>query len=466
MKIFCVIFLQISTYSSQLNSIISQFLGHPSTENVNVSMSIRNAKTGTLAFAYQSKMALPPASTLKLLTTATAFEILGADYKFKTHLKTNGNVINNSLNGDLIICSDGDFSFGSKRFNLSPINDIIEILKKKGIKTITGSIRIEENRQYQIPKEWLVGDLGNYYGAFPGQFSFNENYYSVFFKGGDKIGDSASISKIIPYSSDWKVTNKVKSADKGTGDQVNILNFAPSNEIVLEGTVPIKSSNFEVKGSIPDIKRVFVGLLRAEMLQNGIVCLEEQSVFSANCDTLGSLYSPNLSAIAEMCNFRSVNFFADGLANYILYKMADSTTRFDGFLKDYWQTKGLKLSNFTFIDGSGLSPMNTFSADAMTAFLSSMTSSKYFDAFLNSIPRVGQSGTVASLDLGGITKARIYAKSGSISGTRNYSGYFLGNNNELFAFCIYVNGFNDTAQLFSRQLLQNLMFKMIDLNQE
>jgi hypothetical protein len=36
---------------------------------------------------------------------------------------------------------------------------------------------------------------------------------------------------------------------------------------------------------------------------------------------------------------------------------------------------------------------------------------------------------------------------------------------EIYSFCIFLNGFNDTAQLFSRQLLQNLMFKMIDLNQ-
>jgi D-alanyl-D-alanine carboxypeptidase/D-alanyl-D-alanine-endopeptidase (penicillin-binding protein 4) len=101
----------------------------------------------------------------------------------------------------------------------------------------------------------------------------------------------------------------------------------------------------------------------------------------------------------------------------------------------------------------------------MTSFLSKMALSKSFDSFLASIPKVGKSGTVASLDPLGITRGRIYAKSGSISGTRNYAGYFFSEKNDIYAFCIYLNGLNDAVQLFSRQFLQNLLFKMIDLNQ-
>jgi D-alanyl-D-alanine carboxypeptidase/D-alanyl-D-alanine-endopeptidase (penicillin-binding protein 4) len=109
--------------------------------------------------------------------------------------------------------------------------------------------------------------------------------------------------------------------------------------------------------------------------------------------------------------------------------------------------------------------MNTFSCQTMTSFLSKMSLSNNFNSFLASIPKVGKSGTVVSLDPSGITRGRIHAKSGSISGTRNYSGYFYSEKNDIYAFSIYLNGINDTIQLFSRQFLQNLLFKMIDLNQ-
>lgn len=465
MKIFCIIILQISTYSSQLNTIISQYLGNSSAENTNVSISIRKISDEKEIFSYQSKMALPPASTLKLLTTGTALDTLGADFKFKTIVKISGTVNNGILDGNIIIVPNGDPSFGSKRLGLNSINEIVEALKLKKIEQVNGRILIEEKRKYEIPNDWLLGDLGNYYGAYPKVFNYNENFYTVYFNGGNKVGDSASIKKISPSSMTWKIKNNVTTAEKGTGDQVNILNLAPYNEIVMNGTVPLKSSNFEVKGSIPNINEVFEDLLIFECSKNGIVISNQLFLKDIQIDTLAVLYSPKLSTITEHCNFRSVNFFADGLSNYLVSTMADSSQDYNLFLKNYWSKKGLNLNNFNFLDGSGLSPMNTFSCQTITSFLSKMTMSKNFNSFLASIPKVGKSGTVASLDPSGITQGRIHAKSGSISGTRNYSGYFFSEKNEIYAFSIYLNGINDTIQLFSRQFLQNLLFKMIDLNQ-
>ncbi len=466
MKIFCIIILQISTYSSQLNTIISKYLANLTTENVNVSMSVRKIASKEEIYAYQSKMALPPASTLKLLTTGTALDMLGADHTFRTYIKSNGEIANDTLNGDLLISSLGDFSFGSKRINSDPLKAICDVLKTKGIKTIKGKLIIEESEHFDIPSAWLVGDLGNYYGAYPKQFNFNENLYTVYFKGGEKIGDSAQIIRTWPTSNDWNIKNLVTTADKGTGDRVNIINVAPSNDITFNGTVPLKSNNFEVKGSIPNINVVFLNQLKQELLKNGIEANETTIVGKMAVDTLGIIFSPRLSVLAEHCNFRSVNFFADGLSNYLQAQSQPKIGVYDNFLKSYWDSRGLSLSNFRFIDGSGLSPLNTLATHTMTSFLSKMAESSYFDSFLKSIPVVGKSGTVASLDPTGISKGRIYAKSGSISGTRNYAGYFFDEKQEIYAFSIFLNGFNDTAQLFSRQLLQNLMFKMIDLNQE
>jgi D-alanyl-D-alanine carboxypeptidase/D-alanyl-D-alanine-endopeptidase (penicillin-binding protein 4) len=465
MKIFCIIILQISTYSSELNTVISKYLGNSSVENTNVSMSIRRVSDDNEIFSYQPKMSLPPASTLKLLTTATALDTLGADFRFKTIIKIDGKITNGVLNGNLLILSNGDPSFGSKRLGLSSVNDIVEALKSKKIKQINGGILIGEKRKHEIPKDWLLGDLGNYYGAFPKEFNYNENFYTVYFNGGDEVGDSARVGKIWPNYPTWKVKNNVTTGEKGTGDKVNIVNLSPYNEIVMSGTVPLKSVNFEVKGSIPNINVVFLDLLKLECLKNGIEISNLPQSYENQTDTLTILYSPRLSVITQHCNFRSINFFADGLSNYLMSNFADTSQDFNTFLKVYWLKKGLNLSNFNFLDGSGLSPLNTFSSRTMTSFLSKMTSSKNFNSFLASIPKVGKTGTVASLDPSGITKGRIHAKSGSISGTRNYAGYFFSEKNEIYAFSIYLNGINDTIQLFSRQFLQNLLFKMIDLNQ-
>ncbi|MCP9769849.1 D-alanyl-D-alanine carboxypeptidase/D-alanyl-D-alanine-endopeptidase [Lacihabitans sp. LS3-19] len=465
MKLFCFIFLQITSINSQLNELITNFLEKPSAQNINVSMSIRDIESKNEVYAYQSKMALPPASTLKLLTTGTSIDILGPNFEFKTLIVTNGNIQNGILNGDLLIIPEGDPSFGSQRFNLNPTEQIVTFLKDKGIRTINGKITIIGKDERIVPNEWLVSDIGNYYGAFPRQFNFGENFYTVYFKGGDQIGDASEINKIVPLSSNWKIRNNVRTGESGSGDQVNIINMAPSDEISLEGTVPLKSNNFGVKGSIPEPKSVFLDILKNELSGNSINVLENVISEPLGNDTIGIIFSPSLEEISQHCNYQSVNFFADGMANYIFTKLKEPKESFGDFMKRYWKAKGLNLDNFNLYDGSGLSTMNTISTQTMTDFLSIMVKSKYFESFSETIAVVGKSGTVRSLDPKGLTRGKVAAKSGSISGTRNYAGYFKGQDDKKYAFCVFVNGINDTAKLFSRELLQNLIFKMIDLNQ-
>src|SRR5215467_4379570 len=48
------------------------------------SLYVINAKTGEVVFDRNSQTGLAPASTQKIITAATAFELLGKDYRYKT----------------------------------------------------------------------------------------------------------------------------------------------------------------------------------------------------------------------------------------------------------------------------------------------------------------------------------------------------------------------------------------------
>ena len=76
-------------------------------------------------FDFLFKFPLIPASTMKLITTATALEVLGRDYQFMTSLAYDGYIDSNGLlMGNIHIIGSGDPTIGSKYFSEQANNTI------------------------------------------------------------------------------------------------------------------------------------------------------------------------------------------------------------------------------------------------------------------------------------------------------------------------------------------------------
>lgn len=466
MKLFCLIFLHINYCYSQTISNLEAFEKNEKTQSINISYAIRNLETDSLIYNHNGYKVFPPASTLKLITTGTALMQLGKEFRFNTILKTNGVIKSDTLFGDLIVDAYGDPTFGSKRFTVDPMLNFIESLQQNQIKYITGQIIYNLKDNSQTPLSWPIGDVGNYYGAFPQNLNYNENSFSVYFKSQKPLHELADITDISPKLTAYIITNKVRIAERNTGDNVYIMSLPFGNEIILTGTVPQYKESFEVKGAIPNIGVTFKEILTNRLNNNGINFIESQKLDSLNISIETEFYknsSPRLSEIIKLCNFSSINFFADALANKLTRD--DQNKDFDSFLKEYWSIKKLNLNAFKFIDGSGLSPENAISTTGMANFLSEMYKNENFSTFLESIPVMGQSGTVARLDRANITKGKVFVKSGSIGGVRNYAGYFNNKKGQLCSFAIFSNGFNSSNEAALKKYLENFLVNLIDLNQ-
>lgn len=457
MKLICFILLQLNVFSSGINKHIQSFRSAKGQEGIQVSVSIRSLNSGEQVYAHASEINLPPASTLKLVTTATALEYLGPTYKFETMIYSNGRVSSGKILGDLLIEGIGDPSLGSNRFKNNPFEQVLQSLKDNEIQTIEGQIRVLNNDTARFPLGWLVGDIGNYYGAFASPFNFHENLYTVYFNGGTKIGEPAGIASIKPFDPAWKIKNHVTTGPAGSGDQVNILNLPFSNEILMIGSVPLNAKNFAIKGAIPNANKIFTDSLSSYLRQNGISVNNKIYPENLQNEELGSILSPDVFEISKETNFRSVNIFADGLANFMWDAEAPD---YDTFLKDFWKEKGVDLSTHRFIDGSGLSPMNTLSTQNLSLILFKM---KDQNRFLQTIPIAGKEGTVSSVAVN--TGGKISMKSGSISGCRNYAGYFTSNLGKKYAFSIFVNGFHSDHSKAVRTFLEEFFVKMIAIKE-
>lgn len=477
-KTLAFILIQITSINEKLLKTIEAFQNQEGIKNGIVSIHVVDCDSETELLSHCADKSVNSASILKLVSTGAILNVLGPNFKFRTDLSYEGKIVADTLFGDIYIESNGDPSLGSNRYpeTANFITSIVSELEYLGIKKIMGDIKIVDPDyfKFEVPDTWIWGDIGNYYGALPHQFNFNENMYSVFFNAPFELNGDVSIASIYPNSKSWKINNIVKAGPKGSGDQVYIYNAPNSSEILMKGTIPVGAKDFEVKGSIAHPAAVFKSILIEQLNLNDIQINKLNDLpssffydYAKPLTIVKSFYSPALGTLIQDCNFSSINLYADAFAQklsslqygtYSLNKGAEA-------LYDFWEKEGANIEGFQIKDGSGLSPSGLVTSQGITSILKLMYKSKYFDEFYNSIPVVGRNGTVKYLDRNNSTKGRVKAKSGSISGTRSYAGYVKAKNGHMYTFSLIVNRYDNAQNKLVRDFLENILINLIDLNQ-
>lgn len=175
-------------------------------KNASISFYAIDLTTNQVIAGLSPDMSLVPASTTKLITTASALEILGENTRFSTQILYTGTIdtLCKVLNGNIIIKGGGDPCLGADRYSRH-YGDFIKNwalkIKALGIDSINGRVIGDASCfTYQTtPSTWIWGDLGNYYGASPSGLSIYDNMCKVEFESGRKNGDSTFITCVVLF---------------------------------------------------------------------------------------------------------------------------------------------------------------------------------------------------------------------------------------------------------------------------
>src|SRR6186997_477961 len=141
------------------------------------SLYVIDARTGEVVFDKNSQVGLAGASTQKIITATTAFELLGKEYKYKTEFWWAKSLPNFSNLTNILIKPSGDPTLGSWRFSTTNSNFISSELRERytkyGLKVdeLSYSRYLDKFETQIIPDSWIFQDIGNYYGA--GAAGFN-----------------------------------------------------------------------------------------------------------------------------------------------------------------------------------------------------------------------------------------------------------------------------------------------------
>ena len=153
-------FLFLFSVGSMAQNALSEFIQNPLLKNANISLQVNDLKSNKMLYAFRANNSAVPASTMKLVTTATALEMFGPDFRFSTTLEMDGELKDGVLNGNLIIRGGGDPTLGSAKMGDQDfMNKWVEAVKSAGIKKINGRIIANTSifDQQVVNPRWICG---------------------------------------------------------------------------------------------------------------------------------------------------------------------------------------------------------------------------------------------------------------------------------------------------------------------
>ncbi|GAA4439460.1 D-alanyl-D-alanine carboxypeptidase/D-alanyl-D-alanine-endopeptidase [Ravibacter arvi] len=432
-----------------LQDAVGRFQAGESMRHGLLGISLINLENGQSLFNLNGEKSFPPASTMKLVTTAAALEILGDTFAFETYLEYDGAIVNGALDGNLYIRGTGDPSLGSSRFkdqtdSATVFNNWLGALQRAGIKKITGSI-IADDRYFDsgtFEDTWALKDIGYAYGAGVTGLNWNENVLRIIFRPDAKAGAPALLIRSEPVTPGFKLVNSVTTGPTGSGTDARIFPLVAEKILRVEGSVPRGRKEVAVRGALLNPARVLAGYFSDFLTGKGLPVSGQPETAGIETEPgtkklLHTYQSPPLSQLCRETNWWSVNIYADAMFKTMALKLAgkpDFATAAES-LTSFWALKGVNTGGVIFKDGSGLARAALLSPDNLTEILQKASQFKSFGTFYEGIPIAGEAGTVRSRRFG--NRLNVRAKSGSFEGTRTYAGYI--NTRSGLRLCFAVN---------------------------
>ncbi len=442
---------------------LQTMLAQPEFKNAQVGLQIMNVNSGDVLYGMNSDKLMIPASVLKLVTSAAALEILGADYRFETRLGYTGVIRNGILTGDLVVIGGGDPALGSEYFPnhyFAPhfLDSWAKNIREAGIRKIEGRLILDTSLygSERIPPTWIWEDMGNYYGAGSGAISLYDNITRITFKSPTASGMPTTILSVSPKLKELQWTNNVLSSDISR-DLAYVFGSPIDNHRIIRGTIPKNRRMYTIKASNPHPEYLLAEELLKHLASSGIFVSGDVSIEKTNPQNftqITALESPSLAEIVKILNKESVNLFAEHLVKQIAAELTGIGDREAGLniISEFWKDKGLDINQLFMEDGSGLSHFNAVSPENIVKVLRYMIKqSPHSKDFFNSLPSAGE-GTLLYFNNSFFSENSLKVKSGSMTRVRCYSGYLQLNSGNWVAFSIMVNHFSGSHVKIIREI--------------
>ena len=420
---------------------------------------------------WQEDVGMNPASTMKLLTSLAAMEILGPQYRWKTDIFTNGKIQADTLKGDLLIRGSGD-----PKLIPEEINKILNNLKDIGIKKIDGDFIFDRSAYDASVKDssFSDGETSRSYNVLPDALLFAFNSFSFQFF--PSVDSQYVIIKQTPRIANLKIDNNLKVVDAPCNDWRR--NISMSINMDKNGSW-LASFDGEFPNGCPTANWNVVASNSDDFLSQSIIAAWEDmggkwvKKPKVKASSIDNSFKPIVTHLGIPLHesIKDINKLSNNvMARQVLLTIAleksgkpGNTANGTKLVKEWLKKYQLDMPELIIENGSGLSRIERISSKHLNQVLLLGLNSTSRDYYTESLPIAGVDGTMkhrlldkfrkyvpkrsetealekntASLP-NPIKKYGAYIKTGSLADVRSISGYVVSRTGHTYTVTSFIN---------------------------
>lgn len=403
-----------------------------------VAILVQAVDSGRPRWTMNANKTMNPASTMKLLTTFAALDILGPAYTWQTQAFINGPLENGVLKGDLYLQGSGD-----PKLTFDHFARWLREMRQRGLREIRGDLVLDRQAF-----ELMTNDAGQFdqeimrpYNVLPDALLLNFNAISVQLL--PQAGQPPKLA-IEPPLSNLELVNQLRSDDHAAcgdwreGLRAKEFTSGTVDRLILTGAYPLACGEQRWNIGLADHSHFVLGVFRALWTELGgkfsgkfggnIEGNVREGAVPPDARLFAVLPSPTLGDIVRDMNKYSNNVMARQLFLTLGLEAGHRPARpEDGAaaIHDWLNRRGLAMPELVLENGAGLSRQERMSATSLGRLLQAAWHSAVMPEFMASLPIAGSDGTMKKRVPGQGVVGQAHIKTGTLDGVKSMAGYVL-----------------------------------------
>jgi D-alanyl-D-alanine carboxypeptidase/D-alanyl-D-alanine-endopeptidase (penicillin-binding protein 4) len=445
--------LAVSTHAASLPFTVIQELKKAHIPQSSIAVEVREVGKHASLISINTRRAMNPASTMKLLTTYAALDLLGPAFTWKTEAYTDGELKDGVLYGNLILKGYGDPKFTIEQFWLW-----LSELRARGLREIRGDLVLDRS-YFDLPAHdpaLFDDDPERAYNVGPDALLINFNILRL------RYMPEGNILRVVsePSLDGVTVDNQlIPNAEKVNCDNWKALFSVQPNgdSVVLQGDYPTGCGEREQNLSVMPHTRYVGALFSAIWKELGgtLQGKERAGLVGFNAKLFSTHRSEPLSNIIRDINKFSNNvmtrqlFLTLGEAGPALDETVPSTAAFNVnplnierslFTMQTWLARNeMNFNELVLENGAGLSRVERISAAHMAQLLQHAFNHPLSAELQASLPILGVDGSVKRRLRESPAAGHAHLKTGTLEGVKTMAGYVRSRNGKQWIVVLFIN---------------------------